>query len=107
MCRHYLSTAIDDIGRTALFWASYEGHWDIVDELLNLHDQVDVNFKGSHGYTVLIWASLQGKLDVVCQLIKRPRLNVNVKNKAWLKALDIARHLEILEILSCLEDHVK
>jgi ankyrin repeat protein len=98
--------ARDNNGRTALYWASVEEQWEIVLELLK-DGKVDVNVQGPHGNTVLIWACLRSRLDVVCMLLKDERVEVSIRNKAGSSALDIARKCELLDIVSCLEEHIK
>ncbi|KAI2513049.1 hypothetical protein MHU86_1340 [Fragilaria crotonensis] len=78
--------------------ASYEGHWDVVLELLK-HENVDVNATGICGYTALMWATLGGRMDVVSELLQHDKLDINARNMAGSTALDIARNFEMIDAL--------
>ncbi|KAH0551075.1 hypothetical protein GP486_007577, partial [Trichoglossum hirsutum] len=55
------ANAIDDDGRTLLWWATGNGYEAIVKLLLD-SDKVDVNSKdGGHGQTPLSWAAMNGR----------------------------------------------
>ena len=55
--------AKDPDGRTALYWASRNGHTDCVKLLIEA--KADVNAKDSDGRTALYWASCKGHTDCV------------------------------------------
>jgi len=60
-----------------LIWASYNGHIEIVRELINRG--ADINAKANDGYTALIEASANGRIEVVRELINRGA-DINAKN---------------------------
>jgi hypothetical protein len=68
---------------------------------------MDVNVHGAHGKTLHIWASHRGRMDIVRELRKGHRVDVSVRNKAGLTALDIARAVDLFGSATCLEDHSK
>ena len=98
--------AKDMWGRPAVSYACYFGYLGIIREFLKCED-VDVNVKGAYGNTALMWACLRGQLDVVLELLRFPTVNVHAKNKVGSTALDLARGLEMFEIATCLEEHIK
>ena len=53
----------DKYGRTALYVASYCGHYDMAYMLLECKD-IDVNLQDNLGRTPLFWASLHGHIDM-------------------------------------------
>ena len=65
----------------------------------------DANAKGALGNTALIWATFRGRLDIICMILPHERVDACVRNKAGPTALDIARRLEIFDIVECLEEH--
>ena len=91
-------------GRTAFYMASSRGHWGIVEAMMTC-DDIDVNCRGPLGYTALFWACLGGRLDAVSMLLKHGTVDASIKSKAGSTALDVARNLQMLEIVKCLEDH--
>ena len=62
---------------------------------------------GALGNTALIWACLRGQADIVSELLAFPMVDVQAKNKAGSTALDIARELQMLEIVRLLEARTK
>lgn len=86
-------------GWTALMWASWYGHKDVVSLLLA--NGADVNAKDSNGRTALMWASINGHKDVVSLLIANGA-DVNAKDKWGQTALMLASyrgHKDIVELL--------
>ena len=67
-------------GDTALVNASFEGHLDIVKELLS-HEKIKINKTGNLNVTPLIAASISGYTDIVKELLKHsPKLNKQDKD---------------------------
>ncbi|EEH57640.1 LOW QUALITY PROTEIN: uncharacterized protein MICPUCDRAFT_67229 [Micromonas pusilla CCMP1545] len=63
--------AQDVEGRTALFFASANGHLEIVDILLA--SKADPTMTNAQGNTALHWACVNGHEDVVVRLLRRAR----------------------------------
>ncbi|KAI2494864.1 serine/threonine kinase [Fragilaria crotonensis] len=90
-----------EYGYTALIWASYYGHLEVVCALLN-HDGVDVNIQNCIGETALICASYRGHLEVVCPLLMHNGVDVNIQNNNGNTALIYASdkgHSEVVRAL--------
>jgi serine/threonine-protein phosphatase 6 regulatory ankyrin repeat subunit B len=68
-----------DDGITALFFASQEGHLEIVSALL-LHSKVVVNVQQEDGRTALFIASEEGHVEVVRALLQHNTVDVNAKD---------------------------
>ncbi len=86
-------------GWTALMYASYYGHTDIVSSLIS--DGADVNAKNNDGVTALMWASAEGNRDVAKILIDA-KADVNAKNNKGATALSWTTtygHTEIVRLL--------
>lgn len=60
--------AKDSYGRTALMWASYSGHADVVKTLIGA--RADIDAKDSEGRTALWWATKLERADVVKTLME-------------------------------------
>ena len=98
--------AKDNQGRSAFFWVSYRGSPCAIRMFLK-HEGLDVNaIGGAHGNTALMWACLRGQTDIVSKLLALPMVDVHSKNKAGSTALDIARGLEIFDIVKLFEHHI-
>ncbi|KAG2011201.1 ankyrin repeat domain-containing protein 50 [Coprinopsis cinerea AmutBmut pab1-1] len=67
----------DDKGRTALMYASANGHTGIVQRLLE-QGKLDPNIRDKSGWTALMHASSEGHLDIVLRLMGYRGLHVNV-----------------------------
>jgi ankyrin repeat protein len=89
--------------QSTLNLASACGHWDFV---VAMGDRdADVNVQGVHGYAALYWVTLSGQSDTVSMIL---RLYVaSIKSRSGSTVLDVARNLEVFDILMCLEDHNK
>src|SRR5690606_10080713 len=86
-------------GRTAIDWAIYHGHLDVVELLLD--KEVSLNQGSEFGSSLLMKATHAGKAEVVGALIARGA-NVNAKDWRGRTALMYAaeyRHSEIAQIL--------
>ena len=73
-------------GRTAMHYASQEGHTQVV----NLHLQqsnVDINHEDGDGMTPLHDAAYRGHIEVVKLLLEQPSIDVNVRNKKGITPL--------------------
>ena len=64
---------------TALMWACYKGHTEVVIELLKVGG-VDVNIQSSNGYTALMMACVSNSLEVVIELLKVDGLKANLQS---------------------------
>ena len=63
--KNYINAKNND-GETALMWASYNGHLEVVKLLVTLG--ADVNAKDKNGNTALMWAIYNGHSEVVAYL---------------------------------------
>jgi len=81
--------AQDVEGRTALFFASANGHLEIVDILLA--SKADPTMTNAQGNTALHWACVNGHEDVVVRLLEKGA-KPNVVNAGGRTALDEAMH---------------
>jgi ankyrin repeat protein len=90
----------DSIGNdTALHWASFKGHKEIVELLLNAG--ADVNKLNKHGHTALLDASWNGKTSIV-KLLLKANANADIQNTNGYTALTVAienNHYDIIKIL--------
>ena len=59
--------ALDSSGETALGWATFNGHSEIVELLLN--SGADANLKNQYGNTPLIYAAAKGRTEILERLI--------------------------------------
>ncbi|XP_076822568.1 kinase D-interacting substrate of 220 kDa B-like isoform X2 [Clavelina lepadiformis] len=93
---------MDVNGWTALMWASYKGHADVVDYLLthgaNVHATVAYNM------TSLLWAAGRGFLDIV-EALCRKGAKVNHVDKFGNTALIWASRHGYADVISCLLNH--
>lgn len=64
----------DENGATPLMKASYEGHYDIVEKLIE--KKANVNACDKLGYTALVWAALKGH-NKICEILIKNGANVN------------------------------
>ena len=88
-------------GDTALIWASFNGHENVVDLLLQ-NPEIDLNSKNYLGNTALIYAARNGYEKLVMLLLRHAKIDVNSKNQYGKNALDYARlygREEIIELL--------
>jgi len=80
----------DKSGSTALYWASYGGHVEVVKVLLE-SKFIEINTQNKLGDTALIAASIKGRAEVVQALVKAgadTRLTNNAGEDAKLAAND-------------------
>jgi ankyrin repeat protein len=98
--------ATNELGESPLMKASWNGHTDIVQELLK-HDGVDVNHRNVEGETALMLASCQGHVDIVEALLKQDALGVYHRNNKHKTALDLARQYNHKGTVTRLEEHIK
>ena len=66
-----------------------------------------MNVQGHLCNTALIWATLHGRLELVSMLLKHKKVDASLKNKAGSTALDVVRRCELIDIVTCLEEHAK
>lgn len=69
--------ARDDDGSTALHWASYRGHLDVVKMLVDAGAGVDVQ-NNKEGHTPIIWATINGHLRVVHFLVEHAGASITL-----------------------------
>jgi ankyrin repeat protein len=79
--------AKDELGRTALIWASYNEHTDTVKLLIE--KGADINARDSDGQTALIWAVTNSKTALAKFLIEKGA-DVNIRNNRGETALRLA-----------------
>ena len=95
----HLSTQKDARGFTPLIMASYTGHLDIVQYLLETG--ADINAQDSMGNTALMGICFKGSVDIATLLVNRGA-DVNLKNVNADTALKFAStygHQDIVELL--------
>ena len=104
-CVHYRSTEKEmesnemNIVTTALYIASRNGHYQVVELLLK--QKANPNFQSNNGVTILHIASQNGHYQVVKLLLKE-QANPNIKEKEDCTALMIASqngHYQVVELL--------
>src|SRR3990167_7080386 len=61
---------IDIYNQSPLFWPCYNGHTEVVKELLSCDKKIDPNIIDSEGATPLFWAASKGCLDIVRILLE-------------------------------------
>ena len=66
-----------DVGWTALHFACYSGHHEVVSVLL-VHPLINVNKKDDHGRTTLYLACYFGSLEIAKVLLDDPRSDINL-----------------------------
>lgn len=93
----------DISSRTALFWASNQGHTEIVEILLE--KGADVNEKDYDDYTALISASEKGHTEVVRMLLEKGA-DVNAKTNDGDTALIQASYYGHTEIVKLLKQYI-
>lgn len=81
--------AVDSKGKTALMYASENGHDEVVDRLLQ-EEKIDVNKQDNEGKTALMYAVDSGHEKVVDSLLADERIDVNVQDDKGLSALMLA-----------------
>ena len=86
---------------TALIWASYLGHLDVVRILLK--NKADVNLQSKSGFTALIEAAYQGNMDITRILLEN-KADANLQDdngNGWTALIwaSYLGHLEMVRIL--------
>lgn len=89
-------------GLTPLQYAITRKHTDIVQILINRH--VGVNAKSTSGTTALHMAVSCGYKDVVAMLLKYPYIDLDIKDKQGLTAIELASSQDNLEIYALFTD---
>ena len=90
----------DQIGRTALHWASFRGHLEISELLTS--SGADVNIRDSYGRTALHYASIYGHLEIV-QLLLCQGADISFRTFYGSTALDEASYYgRLKEVADCL-----
>ncbi|MDF1796739.1 MAG: ankyrin repeat domain-containing protein [Coxiellaceae bacterium] len=93
--------ATNDENATALYIASFLGHYDVVEYLLG-QPEIQPNIARAGGVTPLLAAGAKGHNDIIYALICHPIVDVNVKTDSDNFVLHDAvelKHYEILEML--------
>jgi hypothetical protein len=93
-------------GITALFFASQEGHLEVVRELLQ-HNEVDVNLTRDTGATALYTASQNGHVDIVHALLQHGKVDVNRWFHTGSTALYVACQNGHVKVVRALLQHDK
>ena len=76
--------AKDDLGRTALIWASRNGCQEVVGRLL-IDERVDVNAKDFRGHSAFFWANYSGSPDTIRVFLQHEgRMDVNATGRGAL-----------------------
>jgi ankyrin repeat protein len=82
-------------------WASYEGHEEIVQMLLQ-NENIQINQQDNDGYTALIEASFEGHTEIVQMLLQNENIKINQQDNDGYTALMWASfegHKEIVQII--------
>ena len=98
--RANVNTANDE-GNTALIYAARYNHPDTVLLLFSPHVmqyRTDVNAQNNNGETALYWAALKGYAPIV-KILLAYDADKNIKTKAGLSAVDVARKYQRNEVL--------
>jgi ankyrin repeat protein len=93
-------------GITALFFASQEGHLEVVLALLQ-HNEVDVNLTRDTGATALYTASQNGHVDIVQALLQHGKVDVNLRFHTGSTALYVACQNGHVKVVRALLQHDK
>ena len=96
--------AKNDIGWTALIYASIEGNTDRA-KLLIINN-ADINSKSRNGNTALIWASYWGRIDIAKILIDN-HADINAKNIYGKTALMVSNEKGYKDIANLIEAKLK
>jgi ankyrin repeat protein len=88
--RSFDVNAADGYGRTALLWASKNGHGSVV-KLLLQSKGIDINSRSNDGRTALSWASQKGHDSVAKLLLQEEGIDINSKDNYAATALSYAR----------------
>jgi hypothetical protein len=91
----------DKDGFTALMEASWKGHKEIV-QMLMQDKRIEINKQDKNGWTALIMASENGHKEIVQMLLEDERIEINQQNEVGKTALMRASqngHTEIVEML--------
>ena len=78
----------DSYDSTALHYASFRGHIQVVQELLK-HSQTNPNLQDEYGSTALMMASSWGRSQVVQALLSHPSTDTTLTNKEGQTAWDL------------------
>ena len=88
-------------GNTALHYAAQKGYAKIISLLLTKNDAIDVNIQNEEGNTALHLASRGGHREVIRLLHDRNTINVDLKNKKGLTALELEhQHAQLIAATS-------
>jgi hypothetical protein len=80
MIHNVNAVTTDYFKRTALMYAAWNNHLDMVVSLMN-HPGIDVNVQGRHNRTALLWAVRRNRPAIVAQLVSDDRVDTSLKDK--------------------------
>ena len=105
LCMGVNINVYDETHRTALSWASENGHEAVVKVLIKAK-QADIESKDMKGRTPLSWAVQSGNVGVVKLLLETGRANVEAEDDAGVTPLEYAKNGEHEEITKLLLSHL-
>ena len=99
----------DEMGMTALMWACYKGHKEVVQLLLDHFDQhIELDARNDDGMSPLMWACHEGHKDVVKLLLDHSkRIELNSRNKFGKTAFTLACKNGHKSVVKLLLDHTE
>uniref|UniRef100_A0A8R1I881 ANK_REP_REGION domain-containing protein n=1 Tax=Caenorhabditis japonica TaxID=281687 RepID=A0A8R1I881_CAEJA len=90
----------DDDSWTPLHYASFHGHLEVVNELLNSPQMTSINAQNKGGATALQYAVINGNEYLVELLTSHASIDVNIRNNEGYRPIDYcANYPEIQQIL--------
>lgn len=87
--------AQDSDGRTALIWAAYKGHENVVKLLLE-SPGININLRDRTGYSAIKAAASNGRENVIKLLLTIPEIDINSLNEALIVAIGYENIVKLL-----------